>query len=327
MEYEERTTMRTHSCGELRAGDTGKEVVLAGWYENLRRVSRTLGFLILRDFYGQVQIVLETEEILALVENVNRESTLRIRGTVRVRSSKNPEMETGDIEIVPVEIEVLGRCKYPELPFEIKRSREAEENLRLKYRYLDLRNPKVKNNIILRSKVVSELRRSMEELGFLEISTPILTASSPEGARDYLVPSRNFPGQFYALPQAPQQFKQLLMASGIDKYFQIAPCFRDEDARADRSPGEFYQLDMEMAFAGQEEVFFVIESVLPPIFEKYGQYKCASQAPFPRITYQEAMEKYGTDKPDLRIKLEILDISKCMHCLLYTSRQSPSPSQ
>lgn len=310
MEYEERTTMRTHNCGELRASDAGKEVVLSGWYENLRRVSRTLGFLILRDFYGQVQIVLETEEILTIVENVNRESTLCIRGTVRVRSSKNPAMETGDIEIVPVGIEVLGKCKYPELPFEIKRSREAEENLRLKYRYLDLRNPKVKNNIILRSKVMSELRRRMEELGFLEINTPILTASSPEGARDYLVPSRNFPGQFYALPQAPQQFKQLLMASGFDKYFQIAPCFRDEDARADRSPGEFYQLDMEMAFAGQEEVFSVIEKVLPPVFEKYGQYKSASKAPFLRITYQEAMEKYGTDKPDLRIKLEIQDVSK-----------------
>lgn len=296
------------NCGELRKENAGQKVCVNGWYENLRRVSKNLGFLILRDFYGIVQIVLESEEMLERLREINRESTLAVTGTVRVRSSKNAEMPTGEIEVVPERIEVLGRCKYEELPFEIRRSKEAEENIRLKYRYLDLRNPAVKDNIILRSRVTAELRRRMEELGFLEITTPILTASSPEGARDYLVPSRNFPGSFYALPQAPQQFKQLLMASGFDRYFQIAPCFRDEDARADRSPGEFYQLDMEMAFAGQEEVFEVIEKVLPPVFEKYGKYHRVPSAPFCRIPYREALERYGTDKPDLRIKLEIQDV-------------------
>ena len=306
------TQSRTHTCGELRLSDAGKTVTLAGWYENLRRVSKNLGFLILRDFYGTTQIVIETEEMMEQISGVNTESTISVTGTVRERSSKNANLPTGEIEVVPEKIEILGKCIYNELPFEINRSKEADENTRLKYRYLDLRNPAVKSKIVLRCNVVAELRRSMMEHGFLEITTPILTCSSPEGARDYLVPSRNHPGKFYALPQAPQQFKQLLMTSGFDRYFQIAPCFRDEDARADRSPGEFYQLDMEMAFASQEDVFAVLEDVLPPVFEKFGTYKTASKAPFCRISYKEAMEKYGTDKPDLRIDLLVQDATECM---------------
>ena len=268
---------RTHTCNELRLANVGETVTLVGWYENLRKVSKNLGFLILRDFYGTTQAVIETEEMMAKLSGVNTESTLSITGVVRERSSKNAALPTGEIEVVPTDIQVLGRCRYNELPFEINRSKEADENTRLKYRYLDLRNPAVKERIVLRSNVVAELRRSMTDHGFLEITTPILTCSSPEGARDYLVPSRNHPGKFYALPQAPQQFKQLLMTSGFDRYFQIAPCFRDEDARADRSPGEFYQLDMEMAFASQEDVFAVLEDVLPPVFEKYGTYNTASK--------------------------------------------------
>ncbi len=298
---------RTHNCGELRLSDAGGQVTLVGWFENIRRVSKNLGFLILRDFYGTTQIVVETEEIMQQLDGVNKESTLSVTGTVRERSNKNTELPTGEVEVVPEKIEVLGKCIYNALPFEINQSAEADENTRLKYRYLDLRNPSVKNKIVLRSRIVSELRNKMTELGFLEITTPILTCSSPEGARDYLVPARNHPGKFYALPQAPQQFKQILMASGFDRYFQIAPCFRDEDARADRSPGEFYQLDMEMAFASQEDVFSVIEEVLPPVFEKYGVYHTASKAPFVRIPYLEAMEKYGSDKPDLRIDLVLTD--------------------
>lgn len=303
---------RTHTCNELRSSHAGQKVILAGWYENMRKVSKNLGFLILRDFYGTTQIVIETEEMMEAVDGVNKESTLLIEGSVRERSSKNPGLETGDIEVVPDRIEVLGKCLYNALPFEINQSRDADENARLKYRYLDLRNPLVKDKIVLRSKIVAELRQRMTDLDFLEITTPILTCSSPEGARDYLVPSRNHPGKFYALPQAPQQFKQILMASGFDRYFQIAPCFRDEDARADRSPGEFYQLDMEMAFASQEDVFAIIEKVLPPVFEKYGVYHTASKAPFRRIPYLEAMEKYGTDKPDLRIDLVLQDATGLM---------------
>ena len=306
------TQSRTHTCNELRLADTGKSVTLVGWYENLRRVSKNLGFLILRDFYGTTQIVIETEEMMDQISGVNTESTLSVSGVVRERSSKNLNLPTGEIEVVPEKIEVLGKCIYNELPFEINHSKEADENTRLKYRYLDLRNPAVKEKIVLRCNVVAELRRSMMEHGFLEITTPILTCSSPEGARDYLVPSRNHPGKFYALPQAPQQFKQLLMTSGFDRYFQVAPCFRDEDARADRSPGEFYQLDMEMAFASQEDVFAVLEDVLPPVFEKFGTYKKASTAPFTRISYRDAMEKYGTDKPDLRIDLIVQDATDCM---------------
>lgn len=298
---------RTNTCGELRIKDAGARVTLAGYYENMRKVSKNLGFLILRDFYGITQIVIETEEMMEKLSGVNTESTLQVTGTVRERSSKNPDIPTGEIEVVPSDIIILGKCRYNELPFEINRSREADENARLKYRYLDLRNPDVKSNIVLRSKIVSKLRSAMTEHDFLEITTPVLTCSSPEGARDYLVPSRLHAGKFYALPQAPQQFKQILMASGFDRYFQIAPCFRDEDARADRSPGEFYQLDMEMAFATQEDVFSVIEDVLPPIFAEFGKYKKASDAPFRRIAYLEALDTYGTDKPDLRIDLTLTE--------------------
>ncbi len=306
------TQSRTHNCNELRLSDAGKQVTLVGWFENIRKVSKNLGFVILRDFYGTTQIVVETEEMMAVIDSVNKESTISVTGEVRERSSKNTELPTGEIEVVPTSIEVLGKCTHNELPFEINRSKEADENTRLKYRYLDLRNPEVKSKIILRSKIVAELRSAMIAHDFMEITTPILTCSSPEGARDYLVPARNHPGKFYALPQAPQQFKQILMASGFDRYFQIAPCFRDEDARADRSPGEFYQLDMEMAFASQEDVFAVIEDVLPPIFAKYGVYKTASTAPFVRIPYLESMDKYGSDKPDLRIDLVLQDATDVM---------------
>ncbi|MGN0349623.1 MAG: aspartate--tRNA ligase [Roseburia sp.] len=303
---------RTHNCNELRLSDAGEKVTIVGWYENMRKVSKNLGFLILRDFYGTTQVVIETEEMMEIIDGINKESTIQVEGVVRERSSKNAELPTGEIEVVPERIEILGKCIHNALPFEINQSREADENARLKYRYLDLRNPAVKNKIILRSKIVAELRQRMTALDFMEITTPILTCSSPEGARDYLVPSRNHPGKFYALPQAPQQFKQILMASGFDRYFQIAPCFRDEDARADRSPGEFYQLDLEMAFASQEDVFAVIEEVLPPVFEKYGVYRTASRTPFVRIPYLEAMEKYGTDKPDLRINLVLKDVTEVL---------------
>ena len=301
---------RTHTCGELRAADAGKQVKICGWMENVREVSAALAFIVVRDFYGTTQVVAETEDMVKTFRGITRESTISVEGVVRERASKNPNMPTGDIEIVPERVEVLGKCFHNELPFQINRSREADESTRLKYRYLDLRNPEVKKNIILRSNVVAALRKSMTEHGFMEITTPILTVSSPEGARDYLVPARNHPGKFYALPQAPQQFKQLLMASGFDRYFQIAPCFRDEDARADRSPGEFYQLDMEMAFASQEDVFEVLEDVLPPIFAEFGKYNRASSAPFARIPYVEALEKYGTDKPDLRIDLTATDVTE-----------------
>ncbi len=303
---------RTCHLNALRMENVGEKVTLVGWLENIRKVSKNLAFLVLRDFYGKTQAVVETEEMMSLVNEINCESTIRVEGVVRERTSKNPHMATGDIEVVCEKIEVLGKCMYNELPFEINFSKKADENMRLKYRYLDLRNPEVKKNIVLRSHVIVALRKRMIENDFLEITTPILTSSSPEGARDYLVPSRNFPGQFYALPQAPQQFKQLLMASGFDRYFQIAPCFRDEDARADRSPGEFYQLDMEMAFASQEDVFSVIEDVIPKVFEEFGIYKEVSKAPFVRIPYKEAMEKYGTDKPDLRIDLTVTDVTDLM---------------
>ena len=303
------TQMRTHTCGELRLEHVGQKVKIVGWMENVREVGSSFAFVVVRDFYGITQVVVETEEMMRIVKAINKESTISVEGTVRERASKNPKLPTGDIEVVPEKIEVLGRCRYNELPFEINRSREADEQQRLKYRYLDLRNPAVKKNIILRCNVVAALRQAMTEHGFLEITTPILTASSPEGARDYLVPARKHPGKFYALPQAPQQFKQLLMTSGFDRYFQIAPCFRDEDARGDRSPGEFYQLDMEMAFASQEDVFAVLEDVLPPIFAKYGRYNRASSAPFRRIAYNEAMDRYGSDKPDLRISLVVDDLT------------------
>ncbi len=300
---------RTHTCGQLRITDAGKTVQLSGWLENFREVGAELGFVVIRDFYGTTQVVVEDAEMMKTVKAINKESTITVTGTVRERSSKNPKLDTGDIEVVPEKITVLGRCRYNELPFEVNHSREADEAARLKYRYLDIRNPEVKKNLILRSNVIAALRNAMIAHDFMEITTPILTVSSPEGARDYLVPARKHPGKFYALPQAPQQFKQLLMVSGIDRYFQIAPCFRDEDARGDRCPGEFYQLDMEMAFASQDDVFEIIEDVLPPVFAKYGKYDRASGSPFVRIPYREAMEKYGTDKPDLRIDLTVTDVT------------------
>ena len=300
---------RTNTCGELRLTDAGKQVTIVGWLENVREVGSNFAFLVLRDYYGTTQVVVETEDMMKTVKGINKESTISVTGTVRERESKNPKLPTGEIEVVPEKIEVLGKCVHNQLPFEINKSREADENTRLKYRFLDLRNPAVKSNIVLRCQVVAELRRRMTEQGFLEIITPILTSSSPEGARDYLVPARNHPGKFYALPQAPQQFKQLLMTSGFDRYFQIAPCFRDEDARADRTPGEFYQLDMEMAFASQEDVLETLETVLQPVYEQFGKWKRVAQAPWRHIPFNEAMERYGSDKPDLRIDLEIQDIS------------------
>ena len=301
---------RTHNCGELRLSDAGKQVTLAGWLENVREVGANFAFLVLRDYYGTTQVVIETAEMMQIIKGLNKESTIQVTGTVRERESKNKKIPTGEIEVVPAEIKVLGKCRHNQLPFEINKSRDADENVRLRYRYLDLRNPAVKQNIILRCQVVADIRRRMTEKGFLEITTPILTASSPEGARDYLVPARNHPGKFYALPQAPQQFKQLLMTSGFDKYFQIAPCFRDEDARADRTPGEFYQLDMEMCFASQDDVLTTLEEVLQPVFATFGKYKRVSQAPFRHIPFNEAMDRYGSDKPDLRIDLEVQDVSE-----------------
>ncbi|MDE7010860.1 MAG: aspartate--tRNA ligase [Oscillospiraceae bacterium] len=306
------TQNRTHTCNELRLEHAGQRVKLSGWMENVREVGQNFAFVILRDFYGTTQVVIENEEMMSVIHDLNKESTISVEGVVRERSSKNKNLPTGEIEVVPERIEVLGRCRYNELPFQVNRSREADESLRLKYRYLDLRNPDVKKNIVLRCNVVAAIRQAMMDHGFLEITTPILTASSPEGARDYLVPARKHPGKFYALPQAPQQFKQLLMTSGFDKYFQIAPCFRDEDARGDRSPGEFYQLDMEMSFAAQDDVFGVIEDVFPPIFAKYGLYNRASAAPFKRIGFVEAMETYGSDKPDLRIDLTVTDATELL---------------
>ena len=300
---------RTHTCGELRLTDAGKSVTLVGFMENVREVGANFAFVVLRDFYGTTQIVIENEEMMAAIKGLNKETTIQVVGTVRERESKNSKMATGEIEVVPTEIKVLGKCIHNSLPFEINKSKAADENVRLKYRYLDLRNPEVKKNIILRCQVVADIRRRMTEKGFLEITTPILTASSPEGARDYLVPARNHPGKFYALPQAPQQFKQLLMTSGFDKYFQIAPCFRDEDARADRTPGEFYQLDMEMSFATQDDVLTTLEEVLGPVFQNFGKYDRVSPWPWRHIAFNDAMERYGSDKPDLRIDLEVQDIT------------------
>ena len=300
---------RTHNCGELRLADAGKNVTLVGWMENVREVGANFAFVVLRDFYGTTQVVIENEEMMAAIKGLNKETTIQVVGVVRERESKNTKMATGEIEVVPSAIKVLGKCVHNSLPFEINKSKAADENVRLKYRYLDLRNPEVKKNIILRCQVVADIRRRMTEKGFLEITTPILTASSPEGARDYLVPARNHPGKFYALPQAPQQFKQLLMTSGFDKYFQIAPCFRDEDARADRTPGEFYQLDMEMSFATQEDVLSTLEEVLGPVFQNFGKYERVSPWPWRHIAFNDAMERYGSDKPDLRIDLEVQDIT------------------
>ncbi len=298
---------RTHTCGQLRKEDVGKKVKLAGWLDSKRDKGGLL-FAVIRDFYGVTQVVAAEEPCLSALREIPTESTVSVEGTVVLRTAPNEKLPTGLIEIVPEKVEILGKRVTNALPFEISHSLDAGEDARLRYRFLDLRNPAVKDKIILRAQIISELRRLMTEQGFYEISTPILTSSSPEGARDYIVPSRIYPGEFYALPQAPQQYKQLLMCAGFDKYFQIAPCFRDEDARADRSPGEFYQLDIELAFASQDDVFAVLESVLPPVFAKFSG-KAADKPPFRRIPYREALENYGSDKPDLRNPLLVKDIS------------------
>lgn len=295
---------RTHSCGELRIDHVGTKVKVSGFIENMRDHGGVI-FVDLRDQFGMIQLVSNDNSIFS---ELTKESNICVSGEVVKRSEEmiNSKLETGEIEILVNEIEVLGKSKNV-LPFEIKESTDVIEDLRLKYRYLDLRNKKVKDNILFRSEVLSFLRNKMNSLGFTEVQTPILTASSPEGARDYIVPSRKHKGKFYALPQAPQIFKELLMAAGFDKYYQIAPCFRDEDGRKDRSPGEFYQLDFEMAYATQEDVFEIGEEVLSETFKKFSNKEVIT--PFPRITYQEAMLKYGTDKPDLRNPLEIVDLT------------------
>ena len=299
---------RNHNCGELNIKNVNEKVMLAGWVQRIRNLG-SMQFVDLRDEKGITQIVISTEELKKQMENINPESVISVTGIVVERSNKNPKMPTGEIEIDAKNIEVLGKCKST-LPFEINSEKididNVREDLRLQYRYLDLRNEKLHNNILLRSKVMKSIRTKMDELGFTEVQTPILANSSPEGARDYLVPSRLHSGEFYALPQAPQQFKQLLMVSGFDKYYQIAPCFRDEDPRADRAPGEFYQLDFEMSFATQEDVFKVIETVVPAVFKEHTNWE-VDEGPFVRIPYKEAMKKYGIDKPDLRNPLIIQD--------------------
>ena len=300
---------RTHKCDEISLSDIGKKVKISGWVQTIRDLGG-LVFLDIRDMYGITQVVTSGKaEDVDFASHIPLESTVTVYGEVKKRDEEtiNPKLKTGLVEIRIEEITVLGK-RTKNLPFEINTKQEIREDLRLQYRYLDLRNDRLKNNLILRSKVIQYLRNQMIEQGFLEVQTPILTSSSPEGARDYLVPSRLHPGKFYALPQAPQQFKQLLMVSGIDKYFQVAPCFRDEDARADRAPGEFYQLDMEMSFATQEDVFNVMEPVMYNTFKKFADKKIANY-PFPRITYKDAMLKYGSDKPDLRNPLYIIDLS------------------
>ena len=303
------TSFRTHTCGELTLNDVDKEVKICGFVETIRDLGG-LVFLDIRDMYGITQVVTSgKEDIVDFSSRIPIESSVCVEGTVRKRDPEtyNPNISTGEVEVVIKNITVLGK-RTKMLPFEVNKEQDVREDLRLKYRFLDLRSFKLQQNLILRAKVLQFLRSQMIEQGFLEIQTPVLTSSSPEGARDYLVPSRLHPGKFYALPQAPQQFKQLLMVSGIDKYFQIAPCFRDEDARADRAPGEFYQLDMEMAYASQEDVFSVIEPVIYNTFTKFSNKKVA-EYPFPRIPYKESMVKYGTDKPDLRNPLIIIDLS------------------
>ena len=298
---------RTHTCNEISLQDIGKKVKISGCVQTIRDLGG-LVFLDIRDMYGITQVVTSGKaEDVDFASHIPIESTVTVYGEVKKRDEEtvNPKLKTGLVEIRIEEITVLGK-RTKNLPFEINSNQDVREDLRLQYRYLDLRNDRLKNNLILRSQVIQYLRNQMIEQGFLEVQTPILTSSSPEGARDYLVPSRLHPGKFYALPQAPQQFKQLLMVSGIDKYFQIAPCFRDEDARADRAPGEFYQLDMEMSFSTQEDVFNVIEPVMYNTFKKFSNKKIAKY-PFPRITYKEAMLKYGSDKPDLRNPLVIVD--------------------
>lgn len=301
---------KTHTCNEISLEDVGKKVRIAGWVQTIRDLGG-LVFLDIRDMYGITQVVTSGEKAdVDFASHIPVESTVTVYGTVKKRDEEtvNPKIKTGLVEIKIEEIKVLGK-RTKNLPFEVNSNQEIREDLRLQYRYLDLRNERLQNNLKLRAEVLQFLRNQMQEQGFLEVQTPILTSSSPEGARDYLVPSRLHPGKFYALPQAPQQFKQLLMVSGIDKYFQIAPCFRDEDARSDRAPGEFYQLDMEMSFATQEDVFQVMEPVMYNTFKKFSNKKIA-EYPFPRITYKEAMLKYGSDKPDLRNPLYIIDLSE-----------------
>ena len=303
------TSFRTHTCGELTLNDVDKKVKICGFVETIRDLGG-LVFLDIRDMYGITQVVTSgKEDIVDFSSRIPIESSVCIEGTVRKRDPEtyNPNISTGEVEVVIKNITVLGK-RTKMLPFEVNKEQDVREDLRLKYRFLDLRSFKLQQNLILRAKVLQFLRSQMIEQGFLEVQTPVLTSSSPEGARDYLVPSRLHPGKFYALPQAPQQFKQLLMVSGIDKYFQIAPCFRDEDARADRAPGEFYQLDMEMAYSSQEDVFSIIEPVIYNTFTKFSDKKVA-EYPFPRIPYKESMVKYGTDKPDLRNPLIIIDLS------------------
>ena len=299
---------RTKTCGELNISNVNETVELAGWIQKIRDLGAMI-FIDLRDQFGITQIVINDEALKEQAKTLTTESCIHISGKVVERSNKNTKIPTGEVEVIANEIEILGKCKNI-LPFEINTDQEVREDLRLEYRFLDLRNEKLHNIILLRSKILKTLRDKMDELGFAEIQTPILANSSPEGARDFLVPSRLHPGEFYALPQAPQQFKQLLMVSGFDKYFQIAPCFRDEDPRADRAPGEFYQLDFEMSFATQEDVFKVIEEVVPYTFKKFTNWK-VDEGPFIKIPYREAMEKYGIDKPDLRNPLIIQDVTKC----------------
>ncbi|MDT0267009.1 aspartate--tRNA ligase [Streptomyces sp. DSM 44915] len=303
---------RSHTCGELRSAELGKDVRLAGWLHNRRNLGGIL-FIDLRDHYGITQLVVRPEApgaaaVQERLSSLSKESVLRIDGKVVARGAENvnPELATGEIEVEVAEVEVLGAAD--QIPFTINADDGVNEERRLEYRFLDLRRERMHRNIILRSRVISAIRSKMTDQGFTELATPILSATSPEGARDFLVPSRLHPGTFYALPQAPQMFKQLLMVAGFDRYFQIAPCFRDEDARADRSPGEFYQLDVEMSFVEQEDVFRVIERVMTELFEEFGGGRHVT-SPFPRIPFREAMLKYGSDKPDLRAKLELVDVS------------------
>lgn len=298
---------RTKNCGELNIKNVNENVELSGWIQKIRNLGGMI-FIDLRDEFGITQIVINDEKLQEQAKEFTTESCIHIEGKVVERSNKNNKIPTGEIEVIANELEILGKCKNI-LPFEINTDQEVREDLRLEYRFLDLRNEKLHNNILLRSKILKTLRDKMDELGFCEIQTPILANSSPEGARDYLVPSRLNPGEFYALPQAPQQFKQLLMVSGFNKYFQIAPCFRDEDPRADRAPGEFYQLDYEMSFATQDDVLAVMENVIPHTFKKFTNWK-VDEGPFVRIPYREAMEKYGIDKPDLRNPLIIQDVTE-----------------
>ncbi len=302
-------TFRTHTCGGLRKSDVGQKVKLAGWIHSVRDHGGVI-FIDLRDHYGKTQVVVNPKmDFYQELEKWRVETVVGFTGTVVARTPEtvNPKLATGEIELVAEEMAVLGETE--QIPFQVAKDEQAPEALRLEYRFLDLRREELHNNIVLRSKVIQTIREKMWAMGFNEYQTPILTSSSPEGARDYLVPSRVHPGQFYALPQSPQQFKQLLMVAGFDKYFQVAPCFRDEDARADRSPGEFYQLDIEMSFATQEDVFKVCEDLLMEVFSKYSTKKL-TQAPFPRIPFREAIEKYGTDKPDLRNPLFMIDLSE-----------------